>query len=385
MTYSWGDLAGLALARQFPSSMNSGRDVAAVTALLQRIGPIQSQTARSPFLGLAARLPGVELSTISAAYEQYQIVRGSNLRGTVHTSTATDSVTIDTTTRLGQRALWARTMRLVERTLEELWVGIEAYATPQWRTPAELADHLRNWIAEHDPTATPNLDNQAGRYFGFGHGGLIRRPLTGGWQGQGAPGYRNAAAVLDDASARAQLQAAPDAAAEHTVRRHLSAHGPASRHDIAWWSGLGLRAVDAALRRLAPELTEAAGPDGRCYLDLVADPGSPVELTGVRLLPEFDALFCGYDPPARQRFVSPQHYERLWNQANGMLLAPLLVDSRLTGWWRIPGSGRRRELEVAWFAGTRRPRKAEFDEPIAALQAALGVTVTALRRGREQI
>ena len=36
-----------------------GRDAAAVAEAVRRVGPIQSQTARSPFLGLAARLPGV--------------------------------------------------------------------------------------------------------------------------------------------------------------------------------------------------------------------------------------------------------------------------------------------------------------------------------------
>ena len=52
--YSWDDLAGLARARQFPDV--PGRDVGAVADALDRIGPIQAQTARAPFLGLAARL-----------------------------------------------------------------------------------------------------------------------------------------------------------------------------------------------------------------------------------------------------------------------------------------------------------------------------------------
>lgn len=379
--YSFDELAGLALGRQWPDV--AGRDEAAVVETLTRIGPIQSQTARSPYLALAARLPGVTLDTISAAYEQHAIVRGSTIRGTVHTSTPADHVVLAAVTRIGQRALWARTVRLVDRTVPELHCAVEEFAADEWRTPDELGAHLRSWIAEHDPAATPRLDDQAGRYFAFGHGGLLRRPLSGGWQAQGAPGYRTAAAVLADRAARDRLLTDPDAAMDEAVRLHLAAHGPASRHDLAWWSGAGLRAVDGALTRLGEELTAGTGPDGRVYHDLVGPQPEPRELPGVRLLPEFDALLCAYDPPARVRFVDPVHYQRLWSQDNGMILAPLMVDGRLTGWWRVPGSGPRRPLEVTWFSRTRRPRRAELDEPVRHLEAAYGLTVTGLTVTRE--
>ena len=129
------------------------------------------------------------------------------------------------------------------------------------------------------------------------------------------------------------------------------------------------------LKRLGDELTAVPGPDGRTYLD-VRDAPSAADLPGVRLLPEFDALLCGYDSKARDRFVSPEHNDVLWARANGMVLPPLLVDGRITGYWRATGSARRRPLEVVWFADTRRPRKAELEEPVAALEAALGITVT---------
>jgi hypothetical protein len=77
--YSWEDLAARALARQFPDV--PGREVDSVARALHLIGPIQAQTARSPFLALAARMPGVTLETVSAAYDGHRIVRGSNIRG----------------------------------------------------------------------------------------------------------------------------------------------------------------------------------------------------------------------------------------------------------------------------------------------------------------
>jgi hypothetical protein len=145
---------------------------------------------------------------------------------------------------------------------------------------------------------------------------------------------------------------------------------------------LPLSAVEEGLARL--DVVEDEGPDGRAYVDL-ADAPPPRDLPGVRLLPEFDALLCGYDSKVRDRFVTPEHHRRLWNGSNGMLLPPLLVDGRITGFWRAAGTARRRPLEVTWFARTRRPRRAELDEPVAALEAALDLTVTELTLTREQV
>lgn len=324
-------------------------------------------------------MPGVTLETISSAYEELLIVRGSNLRGTVHTCVGEDHAVLEAVTRLGQRALWARMLKLRATTLEQVWGSLEDFARDEWRTPGELVAHLRGWLDRHDPTAAPSLGSTGGRYLGYGHGGLVRRPLTGGWQGQGAPGYRTASALLGP---REVVLADSDGAVDAVLRRHLSAYGPASRHDVAWWSGLGLRTVDAGLDRLAAQLTAQDGPGGRVYHDVVGAT-IPAEPPSARLLPEFDALLCGYDPKARERFVAPEHYRRLWSPDNGLLLAPLLCGGRLTGYWRLPGSGARRACEVVWFAGTHRPTKSELEAPLSALHTAFGITITGLTISRD--
>lgn len=361
MALTWDDLAGSALARQFPAPEGE------VAGMLARVGPVQSQTARSPFLGLAARFPGVTREAVAAAYEAGTIVRGSTIRGTVHTATPEQYAALGAVTRIGQRALWQRLLRLERGTLEELWSDTEGFAA-DWRSTDELQAHLHEWLLAHEGRDEVT-GQQVGRYLAFGHGGLVRRPVNGDWAGQGAPVYRT-------------LPPRVTATPTDAVLLHLRGHGPASRHDLAWWSGLGLRVVDDVLDRL--DLVGVDGPDGRTYVDLPGTPAAP-SVDGVRLLPEFDALMCAYEPAARERFARPDHLRRLWSGANGMVLPPLLVDGRITGYWRATGSARRRPLEVVWFAGTRRPRKAELDAPVAALEAGLGITVTDVTVSREQV
>lgn len=97
---------------------------------------------------------------------------------------------------------------------------------------------------------------RTGRYLAFGCGALVRRPRGGDWSGQGAPEYRTLPPVVD-------------ASIGDAVELHLRCHGPSSRHDLAWWSGLGLRMVDQHLVDLADrvELVSGEGPDGTAGLE----------------------------------------------------------------------------------------------------------------------
>ena len=361
MGYSWDDLAGLARARQFPSTTPD------VATAVHEIGAMQTQTARSAFIGLAARRPGTTHAEITEAYATGAIVRGSTIRGTVHTASPAHYTVLAEATRVGQHPRWARMLGVSDDQLAELYASVEEVAR-EWRTPEELRLHLVGWLARHAPTTQDAAESGPGRYLAFAHGGLVRRPASGEkWEGQGKPVYgtfeRTGPATMSD-----------------VVRLHLVSHGPSSRQDIAWWSGVSPRAVDEALAGL--ELVEEDGPEGRGYLDLPGSP-PPRDLPGVRLLPEFDALLCGYDSKARDRFASQDHHRRLWNETNGMLLPPLLVDGRVTGYWRAAGTAHSRPLEVTWFARTRRPRKDELDEPVAALEACLGITITRVTITRE--
>lgn len=355
------ELAARTLARQFPT----GRP-AAVPDMVALAGPMQTQTARSAFLGLAARFPGVTHQEISDAYDAGAIVRGSTIRRTVHTATPTQLAALGVATRIGQRRRWTQLLKMPDDLVGPLWAATEDFAREP-RTPEELHHHLVSWIDEHHPTSAAHAESQAGRYLAFGHGRLVRRPASGrGWEGQGRPVYQT-------------FDPPVDATPADVARLHLRCHGPASRHDLAWWSGLGLGVVDSVVEELG--LIGEEGPDGRTYLDL-PNPPEPRVVEGVRLLPEFDALLCGYDPKSRHRFVDSDHHALLWSGPNGLMRSPLLVDGRISGYWRAPGTARRRPVEVRWFSGVARPRRNELDEPVAALEAALGITITEVSLNR---
>jgi winged helix DNA-binding protein len=374
--YTWEALAHATCRRQFPRVR--GRGAAAVVDLVERVGPIQSQVARSPFVTASSRVPGVAHGAVTEAYESLGIVRGSNLRGTVHTSAVPHHRLLDAVTRHAMEKGWRRHLKLDRSTVADVQEGIEDFAQAEWRTPGQLREHLVAWLSEHEGSSAADAaaTTGVGRAFAHVHSGLIRRPLgDGAWDRQTAPCYRTASEVLGE---ERRIGLDPAEALVALTRQHLRAFGPANRRDIAWWTGEGLTAVDAALATLADELTQRPGPGGQTYYDLVDAPTGGHADPGVRLLPEYDALIVGYDPKSRDRFLDPAHLPQIWMSANGMFSASVLADGQLAAAWKIVADGAARarsRIEVEMFPGVRRLRETDLADQVEALESVLGIEI----------
>lgn len=379
---SWDELQARSTARQFPAQLAAGSAdlaagsedggldaVALVREAVDRLGPMQTQTARSPFLGLGARVGGIDHAAVTAAYEAGALVRGSSIRGTVHTSTPAQHRLLEAATGTGLRVLYRRDLGLDDAQVDRLFADLDRRAADAWHPTEDLVHHLRLAVTELDPDGEPRPWGAISPALARTHGGLVRRPATGGWDRQTKAVYRAADAVADRGPAPADPLA-------DLVRLHLRAHGPSSRQDLAWWAGVGVTVIDPVLARLEGELVALAGPDGRTYHDLASGAPDGTTVDDVRFLPEFDAVLCAYEPAARRRFVDDDVNDVLWNRANGLVLPPVLVDGRIRGHWRLSGTGRRRSLTVTLLGRGRRPRKAELADAVAALEASLAVAVT---------
>ncbi len=371
--YTWEQLARATIQRQFPRVR--GRKPAAVVELVRRVGPIQSQAARAPFVTASSRLPGASYAEINAAYESFELVRGSNLRGTVHTCVREQHPLLDAITRRTLAKLWRRSLLLDQASVEECRAEMERFATGVWRTPDELRAHLAEWLetAESASAAEAARTSGVGRSMAHGHSALIRRPMSGSWDRQTMPGYRVASDVLGIEPS--PLIHDPDAALVDLTRVHLAAFGPANRRDIAWWSGEGLRHVDAALETLRDELVEREGPDGVTYYDLAGPPPGGDSDPGVRLLPEFDAVVVGYAPKTRDRFLDPDHLQYFWLADNGWFSSTVLRDGRLVASWRLVGGDGARRIEVRMFPGMRRLAESDLSDQATAVGTALDATI----------
>lgn len=368
--YTSEQLRRATLRRQFPGIRGFGP--ASVVDLVRRLGPIQSQAPRATFVGIAARLPGASYRAVADYFDAHRLVKGTNLRGTVHVSVAEQVRVLDSVADAARAGGCRNLLRLNRVDPASVRAELRRWMGTDWWPGEDILRHMSDWLREHESAASAELAlTNPGAGHLTGSSMLMRRPDQGDWARRMSWEYRVAGTLIDS-----PVVSPEDALAELT-RIHLRAYGPATRADIAWWAGVGLTEVDAAVHALGDELGRRPGPDGDTYLDLAEPIGGGHPEPGVRLLPEYDGLVLGYAPRNRTRFVPAEHIGDLRDRVNGVMSPGVLVDGRVAGFWRLVG--RRLALEVRPFPRTRLLAESEFADPIAALENVLNIEIRELR------
>jgi hypothetical protein len=368
---SYNQLRLRTLRRQFPTIPGRGPD--AVLELLRRLGPIQSQVPRAPFLTISSRLPGVSYDTVCRLFESHQLIKTSNIRGTVHTSLPDQFGWLDAVARRTRSAQLGNVLKLRQITPDELAAETEAFTSMDWRPRSEIVAHARAWLAERGTgNATDGPDPLSDSLI-WGHSGLLRRPRDTRWEKRTDIYHRRARSLLpglpewDFAEALTRL-----------VRVHLGSYGPAQRDDLAFFFGAGLGAVDDALRRLGEEVIQLRGPNDEDYLDLADTPHGTSD-PRLRLLPEYDGLLIGYHGRHRTRFLTEQQLPKVWAKVNGLFSPVVLYGGHLVASWKTITRNRRTDIEVTMLDP--HPVLADdlFSDAIAATEQVLDLKITDLR------
>jgi winged helix DNA-binding protein len=311
-----------------------------VVRTLDRLAGLQAQWAPAPYVGLWTRLEGFRRESLERAILREQAVRAVLMRGTVHLVSRRDYAVFGSAVAL---APWISpaSAQLAHRVHDSL---LEFGREP--RTRAEVLAWLRD---EHA------IDHDGGAGFWYALrtvGRLTHAPTTGTWKQPAETRY-----VLID-----HEQVDPLPARAELVRRYLGAFGPATRADIAEWSGLRVRDFEPVLSILEP-LRRFHDERGRELLDLPRAPLPPGDTRApVRFLPRYDNLVLSHSD--RTRVISDGHRRRVIH-GGGMVEATFLVDGYVAGLWRIE----RGRVRVEPFAPLPRVWRRAVEDEAARLEA----------------
>ena len=326
-----------------------------VPTAVHRLGALQGQRPRAPYVALAARLEGFEREELSRALHDRTVVRATLMRETLHLVTAEDyphdAVAM---------ATYFRTLRPnhlpdgvdMQRVVELAGHAVEALAEPLDATTLrpilakleqEMADD-RVWRRVrtnapilHVPGEEPHAFGQRNRFV-----------AAAAWLGS---------VEAEEADGLTRL-----------VRRYLAAFGPASRADVAAFTGLAVASIAPALDTLEPELERLTDERGRELYDLRGAPRPPADTPApLRLLGEWDNVLLAHAD--RTRMFDDETRKRVIRK-NGDVLPTILLDGVVAGkwWWR-----RKKDvatLEAAPFVKLTRADKADLDR-----EAELALTV----------
>ncbi len=317
---------------------------APIPRVLERVGGIQAQYAPSMYVGLWSRMAGFARDDLTRALERRSVVQATLMRVTIHLVSRRDHWPLALAVRAARRALWLRAQR----------------GGPGEEEMAAAAAALRPRLVE-GPIARAELEALLGKAVASGVGlwvDLVRAPPSGTWERRRADLYAGAEEWLGPPEADG------DAALDHLVRRYLGAFGPASRADLASWTGLAPTALDPALARL--RLRRFLGPGETVLLDLPRAPLPDPRRRRRRAScpPGTRPCWCTAGAPAScarstgrgsSRCATRTPCRCSWSTASSP--APGATSTGRSGWsrsggWRPPTGGRWPRRPRAWRRST---------------------------------
>lgn len=310
-----------------------------VPEALQRLIALQAQAAQAPYFALWTRLKDFAPQQLSDRLEDFGLVRGTLMRGTLHLATAADFSAIRPLIQRGldrfltEGGIHGRALAGLDP------IEVAAAARDLLRQGLLTAAGLRDALAVRWPGRDPQALAMAARI----HLPMLQLPPRGLWGRSGQPTL----AAMEDLLATP----GPGLALAALVRRYLAAFGPASVADAQAW--LGLSRLAPTVEALRPSLAVFRSEDGVDLFDLPEAERPPSDAEApVRFLGEFDNMLLAHDD--RTRIMSADHKRRLYTP-NGILRATVLIDGFTAGRWRIEEARTASVLHVDLFD---RPAKA---------------------------
>jgi hypothetical protein len=304
---------------------------------LEQVAGLQAQLASTPYVGLWTRLEGFRPETLERALRAGTVTRGVLMRGTVHLVSTRDYGLFGTA----------------------LDVTSPGWVTPEAEEIAKrVADSLRTYAAE--PRTRVEILQWLEREHGIASDGTNRiwyalrlqariahAPETSLWR---APMHGPSFVAVEHDEVEGE------AARGELVRRYLAAFGPATRAEIAGWSGMKVRDFADRLEGLRVLRDEA----GRELLDVPRGPLPGADTPApVRFLPKFDNVLLD------RRRVLPEEYRKLVVRKNADVQPTFIVDGLVAGIWSFKGG----RMTTEPFAPLPRAAKRELEDEAGRLAA----------------
>jgi len=285
-----------------------------VPRAVERVGGLQTQDARSGYIGLWSRLAGFERDDLTRALERRSVVQATVMRITIHTVSARDYPLFTEGVRALRRKSWTQAHAK----------HVEAKKMPAVsRRVASLLEDGPRWRRE----VVEELDLDSPTWNGVGMWvDLVRAPPSGTWDRPRADLYATAEGWLG------LSEATEDEGLEHLVRRYLGAFGPASLKDTANWAGLPPRALASTVEGM--RLRRFRDEAGVELLDLprapLPDPETPAP---PRFLPTWDATLLAH--VRRTQILPERHRAKIFNTKTPHSLQTFLLDGQAAGIWKL--------------------------------------------------
>jgi Winged helix DNA-binding domain len=288
------------------------RVASSVPRVIEQVGGLQTQYAPAGYIALRTRREGFARDDLTRALQRKTVIQAWMMRTTIHMVSRRDFWLFAAAVRDHRRAGWIRGFRRPARDAADAARKTARFLADGPKRRAEIVEAL-------------GLDNPTWNGVGLWLD-LVRVPPFGTWEQPRADLYGLASDWLGEPPSLTEEEGV-----DHLVRRYLAAFGPASRADVAGFTGIAPRALKPAFERIS--LRRFLDEGGTELIDVprapIPDPETPAP---VRLLPAWDATLLVH---ARRTQILPERFRsRVFNTKTPHSIHTFLVDGQVAGSWR---------------------------------------------------
>jgi winged helix DNA-binding protein len=289
-----------------------------VARAVERVAGLQAQWPPAPYVGLWSRLEGFRRPVLERALIEQRVVKATLMRATLHLVSRNDYPTFLSAVHGGEAPLLRP---------EAVAYGHRVAAAVR----SFLADGPRSRtevfrLLEEEHGFDPDHPTPWGVWFAIRtQAHIVHAPESAFWNA----GTRMRFVAMEEGELPD-----PTIARVELVRRYLGAFGPATRADIADWSGLRVKDFASAIEALEP-LRRFRNEEGKELLDLPRAPLPPGDTPApVRFLPKWDSLLLGHKD---RRRVMTDELRKAVIATNGDVVQTFLIDGVVAGRWSVAG------------------------------------------------
>jgi hypothetical protein len=292
------------------------------TAAVEHLAGMQAQYSPSPYIGLWSRLEGFERADLEQALRDDRVVKTTAMRGTLHLLPASRLAHYRIVSGSSYYDNTLARLRELGVDLEAIRAHVVSRVRQRPHTRREVSrlvagalgvtGEVPAWVAQR-PTAVAAVAVTTD---------LVNLPDDAAFGYFGGSRYRVAPSTPE---------VEPAEAFRYVTAAYLAAYGPASKADLAQWSGNTVSAFAPALAALA--VVSFRTEDGRTLVDLPDAPRPPPDVpVPVRFLPKWDSLLLAH---ARRERILPEPYRKRVIAKNGDVAPTFLVDGTVAGTWEV--------------------------------------------------
>jgi uncharacterized protein YcaQ len=336
-----------------------------IVKICSNICGAQAQVLSAAYLSLFCRNQNVSKVTIdNALIKKRSLVRTSLMRQTLHVIPSNEYSLYINALKRSRTEAYAKLIARLGVTKKEIY-KLNGYVYELLSDGPKDKNELVKIIR---PTLNKNL-----KYWSYVVWSIFKPAIIEGLICYYPSNGNKSTFIRTDSWLPAQKEISEEDAKRFLLKEYLSAYGPATVKDFAYWAGMLMKEASETWDLLKDEIREIKVEDSNKYLlrkDFSDLRNSHFDKNIINLLPNFDVYLLAHTD--KNHFIKTKHYKKVFRNA-GWISSVILLNGAIIGTWSVKNNSKESTLSLDIFEKISAKTKKQIEEEAERVRSFLKV------------